>query len=168
MALTPLQFQLMDLVAHSEYNAGNGSTPQSASDVDVWFWADQLASSMGISEKAVGGVVSSLMTAGYVDVNIVSAAERRRGDEDSIGFTEAGFAAWAEARMSVAQLTDKINAARKVEDFEEAERLGDLRRAAEVDADETSIQPVDKAAARLARRRAASARRRAARKGGAA
>lgn len=146
MALTPLQFQLMDLVAHSEYNAGNGATPESASDVNVWFWADELASSMGISEKAVGGVVTSLTEAGFVEVDIVTAAQRRQGDESSIWFTDAGFAAWAEARMSTApSLHDEVEPEPEFQSPEEAKRQ-----------------------ARLARRRAASARRRAARRGGAA
>lgn len=49
---------------------------------------------MGISEKAVGGVITSLTEAGLVNVNIVTAKQRKMGDDSSISFTDAGFAAF--------------------------------------------------------------------------
>ena len=96
-SLTKLQAQLMNLVAHAEHNPNNGSRPTCAADVATWLWADELAKNMGISEKAVGGVITSLTEAGLVNVNIVTAKQRKMGDDSSISFTDAGFAAFEKA-----------------------------------------------------------------------
>lgn len=96
--LTDLQFRLMDLLAHSEYNSSNGDTPTTHTDVNTWFWADELAGEMGISRKAVGGVISSLIQLGFVGF---AEANKKMGDTDaSAWFTEAGFAAWWDERLA--------------------------------------------------------------------
>lgn len=116
MTTTALQAKLLDLLAHSEWNSNNGATPECAEDVNTWFFADILAGDMGISEHALGGVVTSLQEAGLIGVNIVTKAQHRRtGDDSGIWFTEAGFNAWA-----ALDLADKVEVV--AEDEEEDKR----------------------------------------------
>jgi hypothetical protein len=85
--MTDLQMQFMNLIARCEMNQINGAVPHCADDVNTYLWADERASAMGISEKAVGGVITSLQTAGLIGIYIDK-------DDSGVWFTEAGFAAW--------------------------------------------------------------------------
>jgi DNA-binding MarR family transcriptional regulator len=87
--LTNLELDVLTYIDQSEY----GDTLRD----DVWFWAADMAADLNITAKAVGGVVTSLQEKGLVRVNIVTAAERRLGDESTIGMTEAGEAAYVAA-----------------------------------------------------------------------
>ncbi len=93
--LTNLQFGVLNEMAHSEFTQDNGSTPDTAVSVNVWFWPDEMAKELGITEHALGGVVASLVNAGLVEVHIVSKKDKKRyNDESTIAFTQAGFDAW--------------------------------------------------------------------------
>lgn len=78
----------------------------------VWFWADDMARSIGISAKAVGGVVTSLQEKGMVRVHIASARERKMGDESTIGMTAAGIEAY------IAAVGGKNNKERSYEEWQ--------------------------------------------------
>jgi len=92
-SLTEMQFALMNRIAHDEYNTTNGATPTSASDVNCWLWADEFAKDIGLTGKQVGGLLTTLETAGLIRMDKV-AKKRGQADESSVWFTEAGFAAW--------------------------------------------------------------------------
>lgn len=143
MALTTLQYQLLNLIAHSEYSQFNGHAPTEFVDKDwVWFWPDELAKSMGISGQALGGVLSSLTEAGLLELNLLTAAyKKKHSDDDSACLTLKGWEEW----VAVWPQGPKGEEAKNVEAPVEVA---------------PAKAPVD----RLARRRAASARRRAARK----
>jgi hypothetical protein len=85
--LTDLEGLYLDLIAHCEMNSGNGATPEAADDVNTYTWADQRARDLGITEKGVGGVMSSLTQKGLI-------WSTDEGDDSGVGFTEAGFEAW--------------------------------------------------------------------------
>lgn len=88
--LTDLQMKLANLIAINDYTAVNGAVPECFAEVDegVWFWADEFAGEMGISEQALGGVVTSMK-------NEQLLYTEDEGTEDAyIGLTEKGFAAW--------------------------------------------------------------------------
>ena len=87
--LTTLEIAVLAEIDNSEYG-------EWLCDL-VWFWAEDMARSIGISAKAVGGVVTSLQEKGLVKVYIASARERRMGDESTIGMTEAGIEAYIAA-----------------------------------------------------------------------
>ena len=89
--MTNLEINLMNLIARCEMNQINGGVPESADDVNTYIWADERGAEMGISEKAVGGVMSSLQAKGLIWVCI----DRADPDDSGMGFTEAGFAAWS-------------------------------------------------------------------------
>ncbi len=128
-ALTALQLSLMNLLAHSEYNSNNGATPTCSSDVNTWLFASEYAAEMSISEKAVGGVITSLTEAGMIGVNIVTAKQRKTGDESGIWFTDAGFDAWLAAQPKKAKKAT-IKAAKKETRNEGKARRARARRAA--------------------------------------
>lgn len=99
--LTPLQFAVMDAIAHQEHNPSNGHTPTDfASECpNCWFWAKELASECALSEQQLGGVITSLTEAGLIGVDIVSKAQHNKtGDDSSVWFTQAGWDAWIAAR----------------------------------------------------------------------
>lgn len=102
--LTNLEAALLTEIALCEMNSSNGAEPDQASDVHTYLWADERASNLGISEQAVGGVLTSLQTKGLIGViapnckpNANDRDGRRIGDRDPDGavwFTDAGFAAY--------------------------------------------------------------------------
>lgn len=94
--MTDLEFKLFDIYAHCEMTAANGATPEAAGDIWTYLWADERAKNMGISEKAVGGLLTSLQAKGFARVEAPS-----KQDKDG-GFwaTEAGFTAWAAMRAA--------------------------------------------------------------------
>ena len=95
ITITDKEFALLDEIAHSDYTAVNGATPEHLDDVGgVWFWADELAGSCETNKLGVAALVGSLTEKGLVKTYMVSAAERRSGDEDAIWMTQAGFDAW--------------------------------------------------------------------------
>ncbi len=102
--LTNLELQVLECIDQSEY----GDTLRD----DIWFWAADMAADIGISAKALGGVVTSLQEKGFVRVNIVTAAERRRGDESTICMTEAGMNAYVAAKPDHKKLTPEQSEAR--------------------------------------------------------
>lgn len=89
--MTNLEIKLMNLMARCEMNQINGGVPECANDVNTYIWPEERAADMGISENAVGGVMTSLQAKGYIWVCI----EKTDPDDSGFGFTEAGFAAWA-------------------------------------------------------------------------
>jgi len=95
--LTEMQFALMNRIAHDQYNSSNGQTPEEASDVNCWLWADEFASDIGLTEKQVGGLLTTLQEADLIGINKVKRSRTLRGgepDESTVWFTEAGFQAW--------------------------------------------------------------------------
>jgi len=86
--MTNLEIKLMNLFARCEMNSINGAVPQSADDVNTYTWADERAAELGITEKGVGGVMSSLMAKGFIGCTT------DEGDDNGVWFTDAGFAAW--------------------------------------------------------------------------
>jgi len=103
--LTPMQYALMNRIAHDQYNTTNGATPTSAADVATWLFAADWAADLGLTEQQVGGVLTSLENAEYVSMY--------KGDESTVNFTEAGFAAWQAA--SIAAVTAKLVEAGTIE-----------------------------------------------------
>lgn len=89
--LTQNEIALLNSIARCEMNQINGAVPECAEDVNTYIWADERAPNMGISEKAFGGVMSSLQNKGLIWVCI----EKSDPDESGMGFTEAGFEAWS-------------------------------------------------------------------------
>ena len=105
--LTELQFKVMDAIAHAEHNPTNGATPTSADDVNTWFWADELAAECELTEKQVGGIVTSLQEAGYIGIDIVTAAQRKKGAESGVWFTKEGFQVWLNTRQERAAAAEQ-------------------------------------------------------------
>lgn len=88
VALTDLEYGMMDTIAHAEHNTTNGATPTAASDVHTWLWADEFAAALGINAQAAGGVLSSLEQKGAIGMDAT------QGKDSGVWFTELGFAAW--------------------------------------------------------------------------
>ena len=88
--LTQNEIGLLNSIARCEMNQINGAVPECANEVNTYIWADERAPELGISEKAFGGVMSSLQNKGLIWVCI----DRQDPDDSGMGFTEAGFAAW--------------------------------------------------------------------------
>jgi len=86
--LTPLQYLVMDRIAHAEHNTTNGATPETSSDVNTWLWGDDLADRTGLTVNQVGGVLASLINAELIIVGDIGTKEA------SVSFTEEGFAGW--------------------------------------------------------------------------
>lgn len=86
--LTDKEFELLNLWAYCEMNQINGARPETADDVHTYTWADERAAEMGISEKAVGGIMSSLLEKGLIGCTT------DEGDDNGVWFTEAGYEAW--------------------------------------------------------------------------
>lgn len=87
--ITNLEALYLDLIAHCEMNPTNGATPDCAGDVNTFVWAKERASDMGISEKALGGVMASLIKKGFIWVT------DEGPDGSGVGFTDKGFANFA-------------------------------------------------------------------------
>lgn len=88
--LTELQFKALNHYAHCEMNASNGATPTCIEDLGTYLWADIAATALGISDQAMGGVLTSLTQAGLAVIQAPG-----RGDPDGLfNFTDRGFAAW--------------------------------------------------------------------------
>lgn len=93
--LTQNEINYLNSIARCEMNQINGGVPECADDVDTYIWADERAGELKISEKAVGGVMSSLQNKNLIWVCV----DRDEPTDSGVGFTEAGFAAWlADAR----------------------------------------------------------------------
>lgn len=92
-ALTALELALMNEYAFCEMNQGNGARPNSAADVWTYLWADIRAANLKISAKAVGGLLTSLSSKGFIAVE----APCKDDPDGGVSFTEAGYAAWAAA-----------------------------------------------------------------------
>lgn len=88
--LTQNEITLLNSIARCEMNRINGGVPECADDVNTYIWAEERAGELGISEKAVGGVMSSLQNKGLIWVCV----DRKDPDDSGIGFTETGFVAW--------------------------------------------------------------------------
>jgi hypothetical protein len=111
LALTPLQFKLMDLIAHHEYNTTNGATPKVFSDVNTWLWPSEWAEAMGISGYRVGGLLTSLENDGFIGMNKVKTPKVKLGgvpaDESTVWFTPKGFSAWQAAAAKPVEVEAK-------------------------------------------------------------
>jgi hypothetical protein len=103
MELTELETRLLNNIARDEHTARNGHPPTCSGDVHVWLWADQRADDLGISEQAVGGVLTSLQAKKLIGVQAPTVKmganpdlqRLNGGDPDgSVWFTDAGFRAW--------------------------------------------------------------------------
>lgn len=90
MSMTDLEMKLMNEFARCEMNEINGAVPESASDVFTHLWADERAAALGISEQAVGGLLTSLAKKGFC----VVLKQNRYEPDGGFEFTEAGFEAW--------------------------------------------------------------------------
>ena len=88
--MTELEIKFMNIIARCEMNQINGGVPETADDVNTYVWADERAAAMEISEKAVGGVMASLVKKELIGVYV----EKSDPDDSGVWFTEAGFAAW--------------------------------------------------------------------------
>jgi DNA-binding MarR family transcriptional regulator len=88
--LTTLELQVLEAIDQSEYG-------DNLCDA-IWFWAGDMAADLGITAKAVGGVVTSLQEKGFVHVYIATARERRMGEDSTINMTEAGIKAYVAAK----------------------------------------------------------------------
>jgi len=81
--LTKLETSLLNAMRENEYNdaleSGGCGT-----------WTFTAIDNSGMAGKTASGVISSLVKKGLVIADVVTAKERRNGDEDSICFTELG------------------------------------------------------------------------------
>ena len=97
--LTDLEYRVMDAIAHSQYTPVNGTTPKTRDEMaSVWFWPDEIASEIGETKHVVAGALGSLTQKEAISTYLVSAEERRRGDDSHIDFSDIGFDAWRAAR----------------------------------------------------------------------
>ena len=86
MNTTKLEAQLLNRIAYNDYvEIFEGMV---AADTQTWWWPGQFAIDLGISEKALGGVVASMVKKG-----LVCLVDEGTGDA-AIWMTEAGFTAW--------------------------------------------------------------------------
>ncbi len=88
--LTELEFKALDHYAHCEMSPVNGAKPEALGDTGTYLWPDEAAAALGISEQALGGVLTSLATKGLATI----AGCTSEDPEGQFNFTEAGFAAW--------------------------------------------------------------------------
>jgi len=88
ITMTNLEIKFMNIIARCEMNQINGAVPESAHDVNTYTWADERAADMGISEKALGGVIASLIQKDFI------ACTTGEGDDNGTCFLDAGFEAW--------------------------------------------------------------------------
>ncbi len=93
--LTNLEFNYMNEIARCEMNSINGARPECANEVDTYIWADERAANLGISEKALGGVMSSLIQKG-----LISCSWEENPADSGVSFTEAGYKVWDEKEKS--------------------------------------------------------------------
>jgi hypothetical protein len=93
-ALTDFEFRYLDLIAYDEMTAVNGGEPETYSDVHVYNWSDERAADLGISEQALGGIMSSLIQKGLIVVN-----EPDNRYDSTVSMTRVGFAAWRKSKI---------------------------------------------------------------------
>jgi hypothetical protein len=79
---TALQNDLIDAIAHSEFQPTNGGTPKTFEDTD-WVWAEFI-----IQTAEDKGVFTSLVNAGLAQHN------GHKGNDACVRLTEAGFEAF--------------------------------------------------------------------------
>ncbi len=91
---TPKEMLLLENIAHSEMCAANGATPESAADTNSYLWADERASALGISEQAVGGLLTTLQAKAAIGVT----RPTRQDPDGGVWFTDGGFTAWMAQR----------------------------------------------------------------------
>ena len=96
--LTTLEAELLNIIAYDLYNQSNGSQPTSYNDVAGGVWTWSVSDSWPHAKRSLPGVVSSLVQKGLVYTVEDERSRRRREpgepSEDTIGLTEAGYAAW--------------------------------------------------------------------------
>lgn len=86
MHLTELETQLIHHITHNDYVEIHPD--MTAADTESWWWPDELAINMKISEQAVGGVASSLVKKGLI--GLIDEGT----DDAGVWLTEKGFALW--------------------------------------------------------------------------
>lgn len=129
--MTNLETRYMSLIATCEMNANNGAEPKVADDVNTYTWPEERAADLGITERALGGVMTSLQNKGLIWVSI----DPSDPDDNGVGFTEEGFDAWRAA----------AEAANEVEPEPTAEVYNSFGRIEEVTRDEFVTRWVDQA-----------------------
>lgn len=106
-ALTELQFNVLTAYAFCEMTSANGGRPSNPSETHTYLWAAERAEKLGISERQLGGCLSSLVKKGFI------AVLSQKDDPDGDGgfeMTAEGFAAW-DAAYSEKHPTDEQKAA---------------------------------------------------------
>ena len=97
MTITTNQYNVLNAIAHHEMAPMNGSTPSRFEDCGSTFlWADDFAGPDNLSEQQVGGVISSLLKDGMVNV------EEWDDEDNVIAITQAGFDAWQSRHSEMA------------------------------------------------------------------
>lgn len=94
--LTPLEAELLNIIAYDLYNQSNGSQPTEYNDVAGGVWTWSVSDSWPHAKRSLPGVVSSLVQKGLVFTVEASTKKRGRDAENdaAIGLTETGYAAW--------------------------------------------------------------------------
>lgn len=87
VTFTALEQKLLVDIALDEMNTSNGAEPQSHTEVHCYLWADERASRLGVSEQAIGGLLTSLQKKGAIGVS----PQCRQDPDGGIWFTEFGF-----------------------------------------------------------------------------
>ena len=87
-SITENEFDLLDKIAHDEYQPTNCATPTSFDDTSsVWSWSV-------LESKEDGGTFSSLEKKGLAEFQ----ADPDEKDSDVVWLTEEGFRVWQERR----------------------------------------------------------------------
>jgi heme-degrading monooxygenase HmoA len=110
-----MQYALMNRIAHDQYNTTNGATPTKHTDVNCWLFADEFAADLGLTEKQVGGLLTTLQEAGLIEMHIdKKKTTKNHTNESSVWFTEEGFQAWKEAAHDAGDAANKVGPKKKV------------------------------------------------------
>ena len=98
MNITELEYELLDRIAHDEFQPTNGATPESFDETsDVWAFI--------LETKQDGGVASSLIKK---ELLIFSEDKEKlisdvgcTDDSSTLALTEAGFSVWKSQREAI-------------------------------------------------------------------
>jgi len=114
--ITYLEGRILNWIAYNEMNSGNGTRPHNAAETQCYCWVDQMGDAINRPDKVVTGILGSLVNKGFISTYQCSAAEKAAGDDDLVGMTEKGFAAWDKWEKELKAEIEADEAARRAEE----------------------------------------------------
>ena len=116
MRLTDLEKKLLNRIASSDYVYVHPE--MTAGDTETWWWPDEFANDIGISEKALGGVAASMIKKGLMGL------ANEGTDEAGVWMTHEGFEAWRGGKTRLRQNNgESIMNENKLEVYAQLERI---------------------------------------------